>query len=106
MAEDEDQQQADLAAMLQQFEGDSGDSPSSPAAPPPLTSREQLSPVLCMLGDTLPDPMPVCGVCPKAMWLDGNEGLRCFSKVMHVTVWEAGDPQPITACDGPLIEEG
>ena len=64
----------------------------------------ELSPMLCLLeAARRPDPMPVCGGCPRSMWFLSKEtGLKAYCRAMHVVVWESDNPQPILACDGVL----
>ena len=97
----------ELATMIDKLQ-DKGGGPvaADPAGPPPAVFNVPESPTLLALSkEERPDPLPLCGVCPKSMWLSGSHGLKCFCRVMHVVTWDSDDPQPILQCDGAMEEE-
>ena len=92
MDSDGGQFKAGLDRMIGTLAGDSG-----------IPDARELSPTLCSLEAVRrPDPMPVCGACPRSMWFLSKEtGLKAYCRAMHAFVWASDNPQPIRACDGP-----
>ena len=99
--------QDQLDQMLQNLEGEGAPTSASPAAQPAAPSApEHESPALSLLDSSrLPDPMPVCGACPKSMWFSSTKLVQCYCRMMHVVTWTSEDPQPIMVCDGILMED-
>ena len=105
----DDETQDHLEKMLGSLDGPAaaGAAPSSPTLPLPLQPGPEPyeSPVLVSLDSTrLPQPLPTCGICPKALWSSRSDSLQCFCRVMHLVTWSSEQPElkPIQLCDGVL----
>ncbi|MDK2766631.1 MAG: hypothetical protein KYX69_02815 [Sphingomonas sp.] len=47
-----------------------------------------------------PDPLPVCAICPKAMWYRSSKRLRAFCRELRTITWQDDEVEPILECDG------
>ena len=112
MADDEDKEQTSLnQEALDEVMG-ALSKPAATASGPADTetpkphSGDELRPVLLSVPEKRrPDPMPVCGACPKSVWWATAKTLECYCQLMHARTWTSEDPDPIMFCDGILTEE-
>ena len=69
-------------------------------------SDDALSPALLQIRpERRPNPMPVCGACPKSVWWATAKKLECHCQLMHARTWTSEDPEPIESCDGLLSRQ-
>lgn len=48
-------------------------------------------------------PDTVCAICPKAMWYRSRkQGVRAFCRELRHIVWQSGEQDPVTECDGQI----
>jgi hypothetical protein len=50
-----------------------------------------------------PAPRTLCEQCPNAVWFVTRREIKCYCRVMYLTVWSTKDPVPMVECDGIWI---
>jgi hypothetical protein len=50
-----------------------------------------------------PPSKTLCEGCPNAVWFTSPKEVKCYCRVMYITVWSNKEPNQITGCDGIWI---
>lgn len=110
-ATNEDEQIAAAMALLQESASvEASDVPSElegmePTGAQPFEAPQgPTSPTLDALEPhRRPQAPTVCETCPNSVWFSSPEEVKCYCRVMYLTVWESAKPNVITGCDGVFI---
>jgi hypothetical protein len=71
--------------------------PAAPSAPSPTLAAIPAS--------RRPHPGTVCETCPQSMWMASDKDVKAYCRVMFVVVWSTKEPNVLTHCDGPFIDQ-
>lgn len=103
MTEDDEIQAALMMLDQPLHDGSANLDLGEPIAQP---SEQPLSPTLAALDEgRRPKGKTVCETCPHSVWFASTSEVKCYCRVMFLVTWSTREPNVLTHCDGPAINQ-